>query len=161
MAMIPTAEVDAAITEIQRVFKLGFKGITVPPKPEYGPTGVDHRNYNQAEFEPLWCAIEDVELPVTIHVSTGRDPRASSDPGGAVINYAIHCCAASQETVANLCAPGGLEQHPKMRFATIEAGIGWVPWLLEAIDDLTEEQREKILGGNFARFYGIDPTTTR
>ena len=72
--MIPTAEVEAAITEIQRVFKPGFKGITIPRKPEYGPTGMDHRNYNQAEFEPLWSAIEDVELPVTIHVSAGRAP---------------------------------------------------------------------------------------
>lgn len=32
-----------------------------------------------------------------------------SGPGGAVINYAVHCCAASQEPVANLCASGLLE----------------------------------------------------
>ena len=103
MAMIPTIDVDAAIGELERVAALGFRGITIPCKPEYGPTGMDHRNYNQPEFEPLWSAIEDVELPVTIHVSTGRDPRASSGPGGAVINYAVHCCAARPWTIAESC----------------------------------------------------------
>jgi len=141
MAMIPTADVDAAIAELQRVARLGFRGITIPCKPEYGPTGMDQRNYNQPEFEPLWSAIEDVDLPLTIHVSTGRDPRAASGPGGAVINYAVHCCAASQEPVANLCASGVLERHPKLRFATIEAGIGWVPWLLEAMDEAFYKHR--------------------
>ena len=28
-----------------------------------------------------------------------------------------------------------LERHPRLRVATIEAGIGWVPWLLEAMDE--------------------------
>jgi predicted TIM-barrel fold metal-dependent hydrolase len=135
MAMVPTLDVNNAVAEIQRVTELGFRGITIPCKPVYGPTGMDARNYNQPEFEPLWSAIEDVDLPLTIHVSTGRDPRASTGPGGAVVNYAVHCCAASLEPVANLCASGVLERHPRLRFATIEAGIGWVPWLLEAMDE--------------------------
>ena len=37
--------------------------------------------------------------------------------------------------MANLCASGVLERFPKLRFATIEAGIGWVPWLLDAMDE--------------------------
>ena len=78
----------------------------------------------QPEFEPLWAAIADTGLPLTIHVSTGRDPRAASGPGGAIVNYAVHCCAASQEPVANLCASGVLERHVYLKFATIEAGIG-------------------------------------
>jgi predicted TIM-barrel fold metal-dependent hydrolase len=28
-----------------------------------------------------------------------------------------------------------LERFPKLRFAVIEAGIGWVPWALEAMDE--------------------------
>ena len=28
-----------------------------------------------------------------------------------------------------------LERFPTLRFATIEAGIGWVPWLLDAMDE--------------------------
>ena len=45
------------------------------------------RNYNLPEFDRLWAAISDVDLPITFHVSTGRDPRAARGSGGAVINY--------------------------------------------------------------------------
>ena len=37
--------------------------------------------------------------------------------------------------MANLCASGVLERFPGLRFATIEAGIGWVAWLLDAMDE--------------------------
>ena len=37
--------------------------------------------------------------------------------------------------MANLCASGVLERFPGLRFATIEAGIGWIPWLLTAMDE--------------------------
>ena len=141
MAQIPTLDVATAILEVERVAKLGFKGIEIPVKPEYGPTGMDQRNYNQSEFEPLWAAIADADLPLTLHVYTGRDPRVASGPGGAVINYAVHCCAASQEPFVNLCASGVLERHPNLRFATIEAGVGWISWLLKVMDEAFYKHR--------------------
>ena len=82
-------------------------------------------------FDPLWAAIQDAGLPITFHVSTGRDPRAARGNGGAVINYVSHSLSPTIEPVANLCASGVLERFPELRFATIEAGIGWVPWLLD------------------------------
>ncbi len=92
-------------------------------------------NYNLPHFDPLWAAITDTGLPITFHVSTGRDPRAARGNGGAVVNYVSHSLSPTIEPVANLCASGVLERFPEIRFATIEAGIGWVPWLLEAMDE--------------------------
>jgi predicted TIM-barrel fold metal-dependent hydrolase len=37
--------------------------------------------------------------------------------------------------MANLCGSGVLERFPKIKFALIEAGIGWIPWALEAMDE--------------------------
>jgi predicted TIM-barrel fold metal-dependent hydrolase len=37
--------------------------------------------------------------------------------------------------VANLCCSGVFERFPNLRFATIESGIGWVAWLLQAMDE--------------------------
>ena len=71
--------------------------------------------------------IQETGLPITFHVSTGRDPRASRGNGGAVINYVSHSLAPTIEPVANLCASGVLGRFPGLRFATIEAGIGWIP----------------------------------
>ena len=52
-----------------------------------------------------------------------------------MINYVTHSLSPTIEPVANLCASGVLERFGKLRFATVEAGIGWVPWLLDAMDE--------------------------
>ncbi len=135
MGAVATGDLAGAIVEIRRVAKLGFRGLTFPCKPVWGGHDAAHANYNLPEFDPLWQAVQEVDLPITFHVSTGRDPRASRGNGGAVINYAVHSLAPTMEPLANLCASGVLERFPKLRFATIEAGIGWVPWALQAMDE--------------------------
>ncbi len=135
MAAIAPAALDDALAEIQRCADLGFKGLCLPVKPTFGPPDVDDPNYNLKEFNPLWDCIDEVGLPVTFHISTGRDPRTSRSQGGAVINYTVHSLSPAMEPLANLCASGVAERHPNLRFGTIEAGIGWVPWFLEAMDE--------------------------
>jgi predicted TIM-barrel fold metal-dependent hydrolase len=134
-AAIATADLEGSIAEVQRVAKLGFRALTLPCKPVWGAHDVDHPNYNLPVFDPLWAVIQDANLPITFHVSTGRDPRASRGNGGAVINYVSHSLSPTIEPVANLCASGVLARFPRLRFATIEAGIGWVAWLLDAMDE--------------------------
>ena len=135
MACVAPAALDQTLEEIQRCAKLGFKGLSLPCKPVFGPPDVDDLNYNLKEFEPLWECITDVDLPVTFHVSTGRDPRTARSQGGAVINYTVHSLAPTMEPLVNICASGVAERHPTLRFGSIEAGIGWVPWMLEAMDE--------------------------
>jgi len=134
-AAIATADLEGSIAEVQRVAALGFRLLTLPCKPVWGAHDVEHPNYNLPHFDPLWTVIQDANLPITFHVSTGRDPRASRGNGGAVINYVSHSLAPTIEPVANLCASGVLSRFPGLRFATIEAGIGWLPWLLTAMDE--------------------------
>jgi len=135
MACVAPAALDEAIAEIQRCAALGFRGLCLPCKPMFGPPDVDDLNYNLKEFEPLWDCIEDVDLPITFHVSTGRDPRTARSNGGAIINYTIHSLAPTMEPIVNICASGVAERHPKLRFGAVEAGIGWVAWLLDAMDE--------------------------
>ncbi len=132
---LATADLDGSIAEVKRLARLGFKCLTLPCKPIWGAHDSGHVNYNLPHFDPLWAAITDANLPITFHVSTGRDPRAARGNGGAVVNYVSHSLSPTIEPVANLCASGVLERFPTLRFATIEAGIGWVPWLLEAMDE--------------------------
>jgi predicted TIM-barrel fold metal-dependent hydrolase len=135
LACVATADIDGAIAEIQRCAALGFRGLSLPCKPVFGPPNHEDLNYNLREFEPLWDCIDDVDLPITFHVSTGRDPRTSRSQGGAVINYAVHSLAPTMEPLVNICASGVAERHPRLRFGSVEAGIGWVPWALVAMDE--------------------------
>jgi len=135
MACIAAADIDGAMQEIERSAARGFRGLSLPCKPVWGPPDHENLNYNLPEFDPLWAVIEATALPITFHVSTGRDPRTSRGNGGAVINYAVHSLAPTMEPIANLCASGVLDRFPAIKFGSVEAGIGWVAWALTAMDE--------------------------
>jgi predicted TIM-barrel fold metal-dependent hydrolase len=135
MAAIAPGDREGTLPEIAWAAREGFKGLTLPCKPHWGVPNAEQPNYNLPEFDWLWASVCDVDLPVTFHVSTGRDPRAARGRGGALVNYVTHSLSPTMEPLANLCASGVLQRFPKLRFATIEAGIGWVPWALEAMDE--------------------------
>ena len=160
-AAIATGDLPGALAEVERVAKLGFRCLTLPCKPIWGAHDVEHPNYNLPVFDPLWALVQETGLPITFHVSTGRDPRASRGNGGAVINYVSHSLSPTIEPVANLCASGVLERFPGLRFATIEAGIGWLPWLLTAMDEAYRKHhfwvrpKLKMLPSEFFRAHGF------
>jgi predicted TIM-barrel fold metal-dependent hydrolase len=135
MAAIATGNVEAAIAEIQRCAKLGFRGLALPVKPVFGAHDARHPNYNLAMYDPMWAAIQETGLPMTFHISTGTDPRAARAEGGAIINLVVHSIVHAIEPVVTLCASGVFDRFPKLRFAAIECGIGWVAWTLQAMDE--------------------------
>ena len=160
IAAIATADLPGSIKEIERVAKLGFRGLTLPCKPIFGAHDARHPNYNLPIFDPMWAVIQEADLPITFHVSTGRDPRAARKDGGAVINYVSHSLVPTIEPVANLCGSGVLERFPGIKFAAIESGIGWVAWALEAMDEAYHKHhmwalpRLKMLPSEYFRKHG-------
>lgn len=134
-AAIPAIDVDAAVAEVERVAKLGFRCVTLPNSPFWGPEDPSIPNYNHKDYDRLWACIQDHDLPATFHAATGKDPRAVRGQGGAVINYVIHGCLPVAEPAVILCASGVIERFPKLRFAVVEGNAGWVPWMLDMMDE--------------------------
>jgi predicted TIM-barrel fold metal-dependent hydrolase len=134
-AALATADVEGSIAEVERVAKLGYRTLILPCKPIWGPHEVAHPNYNLPAFDPLWAAIQDHDLTITYHVSTGKDPRAARGNGGAIINYVVHSLAPTIEPIINMCASGVFQRFPKLRAASIEADAGWVPWAMQKMDE--------------------------
>ena len=135
MASIATADIEGSLREIDRVAKLGFRGLCLPCKPVFNSQDARDPNYNMTVYDRMWALIQDAGIPVTFHIGTGRDPRGASKEGGAVMNYVAHALVQAIEPVSALCSSGVLERFPKLKFAAIESGIGWVPWALDAMDE--------------------------
>jgi predicted TIM-barrel fold metal-dependent hydrolase len=135
VAAIAPSDLDLAVAEVQRAAKLGYRVITLPSKPIWGAHDVGHVNYNLPHFDPLWAAIQDADMAITFHVSTGKDPRAARGNGGAIVNYVVHSMAPTMEPIVNLCSSGVFERFPKLRAGTIEANAGWIPWMLDSMDE--------------------------
>ena len=83
VAAIAPQNVETAVTEVERVARLGYRVVFLPVQ-------VPDQPYNLPLYEPLWAAIQDAGLPISFHVGTGKDPRTASGNGGAILNYVWH-----------------------------------------------------------------------
>ncbi|HEX7781617.1 MAG TPA: amidohydrolase family protein [Sphingobium sp.] len=134
-AAVAPVDVESAVKEIQRIAKMGYRAVMLPCKPVWNSNSAEDPNYNLPMFDPLWAAIQDADLAICYHISTGKDPRGARGKGGAVINYVVHSLAPTLEPIVNMCASGVFERFPKLRAATIEANAGWVPWMIDSMDE--------------------------
>jgi predicted TIM-barrel fold metal-dependent hydrolase len=134
LASIAAGDLDGALAEVAWAAERGLVGVCLGNSPIYGPKTPGKLEYNDPLFRPLWAAIEEAGLTLTFHVSTGRDPRAVTGDGGAVVNYVCHSMETTIEPLVQLIAAGVLERHPQLRVGLVESGIGFLPWLLETMD---------------------------
>lgn len=128
VAAIAPKDVETAVKEVARVAKLGYRTVFLPVQ-------VQDQPYNLPLYDPLWAAIQETRMPIGFHVGTGKDPRTATGNGCAIINYVWHALSTAIEPAVQLCASGVCERFSKLRFGTIEAGIGWLAWTLWVMDE--------------------------
>ncbi|MEZ5266265.1 MAG: amidohydrolase family protein [Acidimicrobiia bacterium] len=134
LALIASGDIEGAMAEIRWAAEHGWRGLCLGNQPVYGPNEPGKLQYNDPAFLPMWELIEETGLPVTFHVSTGRDPRAVGGNGGAIINYVCHSMETTIEPLVQMITSGVFERFPGIRAGLIESGIGFIPWLLETMD---------------------------
>ncbi len=126
--VVPAEEhIRAAAAEIARCKKLGLR-------PALMPDTIPGFAYNRPEWNPIWEAASDVEMPLAFHVGFGHNPVQARGPGGAITNYTI---VTSQiiGTLSHLAASGVLERYPKLKCVLVECGSGWLAWAMEIMDE--------------------------
>ncbi len=129
LAALPVQQPDRAATELERVIKLGFKGIVLPSN---APRG---RRYSDSDYEPMWALAAEAGLPVAFHVacmshapdwlkaSSGRDP---------IVQYA-GSSALIHDTLIELMVRGVCAKHPNLKFVLAEFNAGWVAHWLDKV----------------------------
>jgi predicted TIM-barrel fold metal-dependent hydrolase len=130
-ASVDLRDAEAAAREARRCVKeFGFKAVHVNPV----PVG-KHRLYDSF-YEPLWNALEDLDVPLAVHTGAG----VAADQ---MVYYYLPGLRTAQVTVAftigNMLAStalimgGVLERHPRMRVVHLESGAGWVPFWMDRL----------------------------
>jgi uncharacterized protein len=126
VGMIAPHDVTAAALEARRcVNDLGFKGIFVRPNL------VNGRNFHDPYYDPLWAALEELNVPICFHEGEGPALRQVGD------TFESHmmrhtCCHPMEMMLAMVSMIGGgvLERFPRLRVGFLEGNCSWVPWLL-------------------------------
>ena len=90
-------------------------------------------------WEPLWEAAAETGLPIGFHLGGGLRTVAFSGPkatqaGNMGVRVACSTLQMDEPLVAVIFA-GALERHRRVKIVLAETGIGWLPYMLERMDD--------------------------
>lgn len=137
LACMPALSVEAAITEMERCLKLGFRGVWLNTMPSVG-TAI------RPEDDPFWDAAQSNGVPVHFHVRVMRSiakPRPKGVRGDDLIGLASVGAANMIVDLGEIIQSGVHDRFPRLTWVMVEAGSGWVPYLLEQLDDRWHRNR--------------------
>ena len=131
-ALIAPHDVDRAMVELERAHReLGFRAAFLRPNTMYG------RNWHDGYYEPLWALAEDLGMPIAFHEAMAPGVHQVGDRFGDN-PFLRHIACHPMEmmlAVMSVCGGGVLARHPGLKIAFLECNCGWVPWLLDRMDD--------------------------
>jgi predicted TIM-barrel fold metal-dependent hydrolase len=138
--IVPFWDMDLAVKELRRGIALGHKALSLPND----PASMGYPALARPYWEPLWNAVEELDIPVTLHISGGSQKRTlplkpgEGAPGSVFITVGP---TANFIVLADLAFSGVLANHPKLRFLSVEGGTGWIAYLLQRADEVFTKHR--------------------
>jgi predicted TIM-barrel fold metal-dependent hydrolase len=133
--MIDPRDVNGAIVEAKRcVSEFGFPAVFLRPNPVLG------RSWFDPAYEPLWTALENLDLAVCFHEGSSVSlPQAGTDRFDSHAFYHTVSHPFEQMSAMLAVVVGGVAaRHPALRFAFLESGAGWLPYWKWRLDEAVE-----------------------
>lgn len=133
---ITTDDPKWAASEIDRMKKKGLRGVVINTVPPDGCAPYRHPSY-----EPVWSAAEANDMPVTLHIVTGkvRDFAHvhSKEENEAAPGWMFDLFSEVKVPLANDFIFGGiLDRHEKLKLICSEFEVNWVPSFMWGLDQL-------------------------
>ena len=159
VAYLPMRDIDETLGLLHQAAELGFRTANIPAFPQAAdgistsskvqaiqtgqgaaltgdPTGA--RQYSHPDFDRLWAAFSDLDINITIHLGA-RIPRFGEKehflPDMIMSKFSM------AEPIAIAVYSGIFQRFPKLRFASVESGVGWFAFAAEYMDRTWEKQR--------------------
>jgi predicted TIM-barrel fold metal-dependent hydrolase len=144
MTMLPWWDVERAVAELERGAKMGLRGVNISSDthdyPGLAPLHDPH-------WERLFQACIHHNMPVNFHIggsdsavswfTTGSWPGFSPDVkltmGGTML------IASNMRVLGNILMSQMLDKYPGLKIVSVESGVGWIPYLLEALEYMSVE----------------------
>jgi predicted TIM-barrel fold metal-dependent hydrolase len=148
---IPFWDVDAAVKEVRRCAAMGHRGILFTGEPQYFGMPL----LGDPHWNPLWETAVELDLPISFHIGSGdmaegmvKERVKTYGRMATFAELAVDIFLRNGIQLNDLLMSGVLVRYPKIKFVSVESGIGWIPFVLEAIDyqfqgnSVTEERPE-------------------
>jgi predicted TIM-barrel fold metal-dependent hydrolase len=130
IAMINLDDVQDGIRELERAARLGLAGAMITEYP------LEHRRYDQPEYEPFWAAAAALDLPLSLHTATRRQGRIRGAGDKTLRDASSRATKAFYPALSmcDLIFSGVFERHPRLTLAIVEFELAWVPHVLSTMD---------------------------
>ena len=147
IALVNVDDVHEGIKEMERTRKMGFVGTMITSYPPF------ERAYNSPEYESLWAAAADLEMPISLHVASNRPgpEQQLQDIDTFTPAFLANVDHWVRMSIAHIIYSSVFERYPKLRVGTVEQELSWIPHFLDRLD-FTYTQRTQ--GPNWRKFKG-------
>jgi predicted TIM-barrel fold metal-dependent hydrolase len=129
---LPIPDVEASLRELERAAQRGVRGFLIPAHvpPE--------RPYSHPDYDPLWAAVQERDLPLTMHIFVGTSwdgglPPHWGTPAGTIKGYTLAFTTAVNSMIDLICG-GVVERFPRLKIVISEFETGWVAHVLRRLD---------------------------
>jgi predicted TIM-barrel fold metal-dependent hydrolase len=137
IAATPFWDVDAAVVEMERAARIGHRGVLFTGEPQvHGMPILGSPHWNR-----FWAAAQDLGLPVSFHIGTGsfdggftKERIELTGIGSTNATLAVQLFLDNGKQLVDLLFSGVLARYPRLRVISVESGIGFIPFILEALD---------------------------
>ncbi|MEV0766731.1 amidohydrolase family protein [Nocardia salmonicida] len=136
LIILPLWDPMAAAAEIHRCAAKGAKAISFPESAV--PLGLP--SFYTDHWDPVFAAAEETGMPLCMHFgSSSRAPITSPEAPMAVMISLFG--TNSMYATSDLLFSPVFYKFPNLKVALSEGGVGWMPYLLERIDQVWEKHR--------------------
>ncbi|MDH4146927.1 MAG: amidohydrolase [Acidimicrobiia bacterium] len=126
LAQSAVSSVDEAIEDMVAAKELGLVGMMMTGNPQ-------HEDYDHPDYDKLWDAAVEMDLPICFHILTSKDYDAATalkSPRGHSANAFMNLTRGVQDILGLFVFGGVFERHPDLHMVVAEADAGWVPhWM--------------------------------
>jgi predicted TIM-barrel fold metal-dependent hydrolase len=133
----PFWDVKAAVKEVRRCAAMGHKGILFTGEPQFWGQPL----LGEPHWNPLWEVACELDLPISFHIGSGnmemgllQNKIAAYGKMAAFTELSVDIFLRNGIQLNDLIMSGVLARYPKIKFISVESGIGWIPFALEALD---------------------------
>jgi len=136
ICLIPLWDVPAAAAEVRRNAARGVRAVAFSEIPVH----LGLPSIHSGHWDPFFAACEETSTAVCMHIgSSSRMPATSADAPPAVT--ATLGFGNAMFSVVDFLWSGVLVRYPRLKLAYAESQIGWLPYILERIDDVWEDNQ--------------------
>jgi len=140
IGLVSLEDIGEGVKELERCAKIGLRGAMIwgaPPR---------EKPYHADAYNPFWQAAQDLEMPLSLHVITGKKPPKSKEEREKIKSRDpsfsrgyMNLIHEVQRSLTDIIFGGVMMRYPGLKIVSAENDAGWIPHYMYRADHAFEK----------------------